>query len=484
MLLSKIIKNIDCEIINKNIEEIDVSGLSHESNKVSKNNMFICLSGTNFDGHDFVFDAIKNGANVIVSERPLNLPSNITNIITKDTRKFMSLSAVNFYENPSKDLKIISVTGTNGKTTTTYMIDSICKSAGLKTGIIGTNGVLIDGQKFETNMTTPDPIELQKILVFMKNKGVDVVSMEMSAHALELQKNWGVMSDVAVFTNLTQDHLDYFKTMENYGNAKKKLFTPEFAKFAVINADDDFSKNIITDIKIPFVTTGIESLCHFKAGDIRNEKIGQSYVLSCNDNDINIKINLDGKFNISNSIGAIAVAKRLGISYEYIKRGLENLKLVPGRFNSFCIAGKKFIVDYAHTPDGLENILSATREILINNAKLISIFGCGGNRDALKRPIMGEISSRLADITIITSDNPRFEYPLDIISQIEKGMEKGSEYYIEPDRRKAIKLGFNLANPNDIIVVSGKGAEDYMDKCGEKTHFSDSEEIINLGSEK
>lgn len=484
MLLKDLLKNIDCDIYYNGNENIDITGLTHESSKVKDKNIFICLRGVNFDGQNYVYDAISNGARVIASEKQLSLPDGVSNLVVKDTRKFMALLASNFYGNPSKYMKIVSVTGTNGKTTTTYMIESICKSAGFKTGIIGTNGVFVDGQKFETNMTTPDPIDLQNILHIMKNKGVEIVAMEMSAHALELQKNSGVMSDIAVFTNLTQDHLDYFKTMENYGKAKKKLFTEKASRFAVINVDDEFSDNLINDIKIPYVTTSINRECDFFANSIKNENNGQSYILSHKNEDTKININLDGRFNVQNSLGAIAVAKRLGITNDKICEGLKNLKAVPGRFNSFNIGGKKFIVDYAHTPDGLENILNATRQILNNDGKLISIFGCGGNRDALKRPIMGEISSRLADITIITSDNPRFEYPLDIIGQIEKGIDKGNEYYIEPDRRKAIKLGFNIAKTNDIIVVSGKGAEDYMDKCGKKTHFSDSEEIINLGSEK
>lgn len=484
MKLKELINGLDCEVYNDDDKlSIDVAGLKHKSNEVLEGDMFFCLNGSKFNGEDFVDEAVLNGAKVIVSQSKLNLPNMVANVVTNNVRKLMSLISSNYYNNPSKDMKIIMITGTNGKTTSTYMVDSICKSAGLKTGIIGTNGAIINNHIISTNMTTPDPIELQNILAIMRDKGVEVVIMEMSAHALELQKNSGIMSDISVFTNLTQDHLDYFLNMENYGNAKKKLFNKCYSKFAVLNIDDVFTSKIIEGIDIPYCTIGKNQDADFYAYDIKNVDRGQEFKFCHDDSVVDMIINLDGRFNISNALGAIAVAKRLGIPYEKIKTGLLNLKAVPGRFNSFKIGGKKFIVDYAHTPDGLENILNASRQLLKSNGKLISIFGCGGNRDALKRPIMGEISSRLADITILTSDNPRFEDPNLIIEDIRSGIKNCAEHYIEPDRRKAIMLGFKLASDNDVIVVSGKGCEDYIDKCGIKTHYSDSEVIEELGGE-
>ena len=257
-------------------------------------------------------------------------------------------------------------------------------------------------------------------------------------------------------------------------------FSSSSSKFAVLNMDDPFSNEIIKTIDIPYVTVSINKNSDLIAREIKHNEIGQEYILSCDGEEISIAINLDGKFNVSNSIGAIAAAKAIGVSNEAIVSGLKNLKQVSGRFNTFFVGGKKFVVDYAHTPDGLENILNAAREILDPKGKLISVFGCGGNRDALKRPIMGEISTRLADVTIITSDNPRLENPLDIISQIEKGI-NGGVYLIEPDRAKAIKLAYNIATLNDLIVVSGKGAEDYMDVQGKKVHYNDGEVILGLG---
>lgn len=482
MKLSELLKGTDYKILGQK-QDCEVLGIKHQSEDIKNDDMFFCLKGSKQDGHDFALEATQHGASVIVSERDLNLPKDIINVVTNDTRKAMAIVSSNFYKNPSKDMQVVMVTGTNGKTTTTYLLDSICKSAGKNSAIIGTNGAIVNGKVIQTNMTTPDPIELQKLLRYMKDRGVEVVIMEMSAHALELQKNSGIMSDISIFTNLTQDHLDYFLSMKNYGEAKQKLFNSKASKFAVLNIDDNFSKEIIKTIDIPYFSTSINADADFTAMDIKSEKAGQTFKLYTDNCLHEIALNLDGRFNVSNSLGAIAAANKLGISYKNIISGLQSLKSVPGRFNSFLINGKKFIVDYAHTPDGLENILKAGRQLLRSNGKLISIFGCGGNRDKLKRPIMGQISSRLSDITIITSDNPRLENPLDIISDIENGVESGANYYIEPDRRKAIKLGFNLASQNDIIIVSGKGAEDYIDIGGVKTHYADSETIEELGRE-
>lgn len=479
MKLKEILNKVDYKLYGET-DDIDIHELQHNSSRVEKGDMFFCLKGGEFDGHDYAVDAVLAGAKVVVSDHKLSLPKMITNVVVKNTRSTMAECAANFYKNPAKDMKIVSITGTNGKTTTTYMIDSILRSAGLKSGIIGTNGVIIGNDKFETNMTTPDPIELQRILKIMKEKQVDVVVMEMSAHALELQKNRGLMSDIGVFTNLTQDHLDYFSSMEKYGKAKKKLFNKSACKFAVLNMDDGFAYEILKDINITYATVGIGDGFDFSGSNIKHENIGQKFTVCHDDREFDIKINMDGKFNISNALGAIAVAKRLGVSDEKIKQGLENLKGVPGRFNTYVIGSKKFIVDYAHTPDGIANILCASRQILKKGNKLISIFGCGGNRDKTKRPIMGALSTELADISIITSDNPRLENPMDIIHDIEEGVHKDKEYYIEPDRKKAIKLGFKLANDGDIIVVSGKGAEDYIDKGGVKTHYCDSEVIEEI----
>jgi len=316
----------------------------------------------------------------------------------------------------------------------------------------------------------------------MVNSGVEYVIMEMSAHALFHQKNWGVMSDIAVFTNLTQDHLDFFSNMENYGKAKKQLFSKNQSKYAVINIDDEYSKIIIDGIDIPYVTVGKNREALIRAEDIESGLVSQNFVVDCFGNKFKASINLGGVFNISNALGAIAVCKLLGVDNENIKDGLENLKMVDGRFCTSVINGKTIVIDYAHTPDGLSNILNAVKQVLkYENSRIISVFGCGGNRDKTKRPIMGQISSMLADVTIVTSDNPRFESPNDIINDILKGVKDNSSVIVEPDRKQAIKKAYEIAEVGDVIVLSGKGAEDYMDIMGKKIHYSDFEEIEKIG---
>ena len=477
MKLRDIIKNQDAAIFGD--ENVEVCGLSHQSDKVNIGDMFFCLKGKK-DGHDFALDAVKNGAQVIVSEKRLNLPNGVQNVVTGNCRKLMALCACNFYNNPANQMTIIAVTGTNGKTTSCYMIDSIFRAAGYNTGVIGTNGIFINGEHFESNMTTPDPIELQKNLAKMLSQGVNVVIMEMSAHALFYQKNRGLMCDIVVFTNLTEDHLDFFLNMKDYGEAKKRLFTKDSAKFAVINLDDSFANNIIESIDIPYITISQNKESDIKIQDLECLRKGQDFTFIDGNNKCRVHINLDGKFNVSNALGAIAVAKLCAICNSNIAKGLANLKTVPGRFNTLLHGGRKFIVDYAHTPDGLKNILKATRELLNGKGKLISVFGCGGNRDTLKRPIMGSISTSLADVTIITSDNPRLENPEEIIKQIETGVKKDSVYIIEKDREKAIEFAYNIATIDDIIVVSGKGAENYIDIGGQKIDYLDAKVIEKL----
>ena len=463
-------------------DDIDVLGLEHNSSKVKKGDMFFCLKGTTSDGHNFVYEAIKNGARAIVSEKRIETPKNVANIVVGNTRRAMSEMASEFYSNPSKDMLVVSITGTNGKTTTSYMLASIFEAARKKVGVIGTNGVLVGGKKIETAMTTPDPIELQKIFAYMREKGVEVIVMEMSAHALFYQKNWGVMSDISIFTNLSEDHLDFFANMEKYGKAKKMLFSSKASKVAVINMDDSFAQSIIKDIDIPYLTVSKQATADCFATSIINNFSNQTFDACGKDWKIKVNINMGGLFNISNALCAIGAARLCGISNQDIVLGLSNLQSVPGRFNIKFARGKKFIIDYAHTPDGLENILKACRELLSNKeSKLISVFGCGGNRDALKRPIMGDISTRLADVTIITSDNPRLENPQEIIEEIESGVTTEAVYYKEVDRVKAIQLAEKLAGSEDIIVISGKGIENYMDIGGKKIPYSDQSVIDELG---
>lgn len=478
MRLLDLIKGVSCEVWGD--ENIDVSRLFHNSKEVQNGGVFFAIDGTNESGEKYISEAIKNGAKVVVCNQNSSCYG-ITKVITEDVRLAMSLMANNFYQEPSKSMFIVGITGTNGKTTSTYMLESIYKQSGAKVGVIGTNGIVINGKKYPSEMTTPDPILLQKTLAKMRDEGVDVVVMEVSAHALELQKIRGVMTDIASFTNLTQDHLDFFKTMQNYGQAKLSFFTENYARYGVVNLDDEFGKFIFEKTKIPTLTYS-RNVENSKIADIivRSEKhniTNQEIFVSTPKGSLIFNLNLMGGFNVSNALGAIAVAIMSGVSLDDIKIGLESLEKVDGRFNTYNINGVRVIIDYAHTPDGLENVLRATREI--TDGKVFSVFGCGGNRDATKRPIMGRISGENADYTIITSDNPRFENPKEIARQIEAGIV--NEYEVCLDRKKAIIRAIELAKQGDSVVIAGKGAEDYLDVEGNKIPYSDKgvvEEII------
>jgi len=477
------------DLINKSYmqvfgrDDIEIHGLSDNSTKVKAGDIFFALEGTKVDGKKFAGDAVKRGAVAVVSRYRIDLPDSVANIVATDERRAMSEMASLFFGSPAKSLFIIGVTGTNGKTTTTFMLESIFKTAGKKVAIIGTNGIFIESEKIVSNMTTPDPIFLHEILAKMRDSEVDIVCMEMSAHALFLQKIWGIMTDIALFTNLTQDHLDFFKTMENYKAAKSIFFTPEYALLGVVNLDDKFGEELFASPKIPLVSYRLiegdnlkrASVC---ATDYALKGTKQEFTIKILGQSKRVHLALSGKFNVYNALLAMTAGFIYGLDLETIVRGIESLKEVEGRFNSFEVLGRRVIIDYAHTPDGLLNILRAAREISCG-AKVISVFGCGGDRDKAKRPLMGRISEINSDYTFITSDNPRSEDPLEIAKDIESGM-KEKKHEIELDRAIAIKKAIELALPKDIVVISGKGAEDYLEIKGKKLSFSDKSVVENL----
>lgn len=460
-------------------ENTQVLGLSDNSKLCAPGDIFFAISGTKVDGKDFAFEAIKNGAVAVVSNEKINLPSDIVNIVCKDERRAMADISAGFYNYPAKELFIIGVTGTNGKTTTTFMLESVFKEAGKKVGIIGTNGVFFDGEKVITNMTTPDPISLQKILANMRDRGVQIVCMEMSAHALELQKNRGVMTDIALFTNLSQDHLDFFENMKKYYQAKAKLFTPQSAIIGGVNIDDKSGERLYKESKIPMLTYSLDKQ---KGAGVYAEKLEQTFewqrfkvgVLGETEE---IKLNLLGDFNISNALASICAGFIYGLKLETIKRGLEKVQEVDGRFNIINVNGILVIIDYAHTPDGLENILKTATKM--TSGRVFSVFGCGGNRDKTKRAIMGEISEKYAFYTFITTDNPRYEDPFDIAKQVQEKMLKTTNE-IELNRELAILKAFNMADKQDIIVISGKGSENYIEQNGEKRYYQDKDVVLKI----
>ena len=480
MKIKDILKNEKIVKIIGDISDLNIENLACDTKSITKNTMFFCLVGSVSDGHDFAGIAKEKGAVAIVCERPLDVDA--LQIIVENTRASMSRFASNFYNNPMDKLKIVGITGTNGKTTTTYLCKSVLEEAGFKVGVIGTIGVWIDDVKLPATLTTPDPIVLHSLFRQMVNKNVDVVVMEVSAHAISLCKMDGIVCDVGAITNITEDHLDFFKTFDNYKNTKLDFLSSKFCKQAVVNMDDkniqDFIlKNNKKDIDI--FSFGLDNPCDVFAVDAEYSFSGTNYFLNLFDEILEIKTKLIGRFNVYNALCCAVVCKLLGVGALTIKRGLNNACEVDGRFNVIDVGNNRAVViDYAHTPDGLKNILLAVKQVA--KGKVVSVFGCGGNRDTIKRPIMGKISGSIADYTIITTDNPRLEQPEKIILQIEKGVKSVTKNYLCIENRvEAVGYALKMLKPFDVMVLSGKGAEDYLDIGGVKYPYSDYETVVS-----
>lgn len=472
----------DAKLIKGDGEQ-EITHLTIDSRKCQKGSMYFAINGTQVDGHDFIESAYKNGAVCAVVEREMDCP--IQQILVKNTRLYMSFMASLFYNEPAKKLKMIGITGTNGKTSISYMIKAIAKANGISCGVIGTGGIWLNDEKLDIKIltaTTPDPIELQYALSVMVEKGAKWVVMEVTAHALDLDKVQGMNFISAGFTNLTQDHLEYFKTMENYSLAKKRFFEKDLSQNAVINIDDEFGKTLLKQ-DIPYITYSINEEADLKANDIKVEAIKSSFNLIYKGEEYPVTTNTTGLFNISNVLCAIGLGLQTGLNIDACIKGIESFSSVPGRFEAVDTknSGISVIVDYAHTPDGLENILSSINAF--KKGKLICVFGCGGNRDSVKRSIMGEIAGSLSDYCVLTSDNPRFEEPEKIIDQIEEGIKNTICSYVRnADRFSAIKHAVEYAKKDDIIVICGKGDEDYQEIMGVKHHFSDREAVEKIFS--
>ncbi len=475
MKLSKIIEKITFEKVIGS-KDVEVKDLKIDSNSVSKGSMFICVKGGGFDGHDYIRQVENYGCTVVVTERVLD--TSITQIVVKNSRIAMAEIASVFYGRADKKMKIIGVTGTNGKTTTTHFITSILTNSGIKCGLIGTLGTFYGGKFFEPTLTTPDPIELHKTFRDMLDAGVQVVVMEVSAHAIELNKIWGIDFEVASFTNFSHDHLDFFTDMEKYKKAKKKLFKNNLCKYIVSNIDDEVGKEIYMAEK-SVITYGLDNPADVFAINVIERLSGTKFVINLFDKIYEVNLNLIGKFNVYNALAASTVCALLGVKTEKIIEGLEQLKGVDGRLERVYADRFSIFIDYAHTPDGLCKTLTTLKNVCKN--RLICVFGCGGNRDKEKRSIMGEISGKLSDFTVITSDNPRFEEPMEIISQIENGVIKeGGDYVLVQDRYEAIKYAIDKAKEGDLIVICGKGSERYQEVYGIKNLFNDKDTVEEL----
>ena len=476
MILKELIAGLKTERVIGDLS-VKVSGIEIDSKKVTKNRMFICLKGINCDSHDAAKEAERYGAAVIVSERELDV--GVTQVIVSDTREAMSYLSAAFYSFPSEHMKIVGVTGTNGKTTTTRIIKEILERSGKKVGLIGTLGVFFGNTFYEPTLTTPDPPDLHRILYEMYHYGIDYVVMEVSAHAIDLKKLAYVRFEIGILTNLTQDHLDYFVTMERYRAAKKRFLTSGQCRNVIVNSDDELGREILLENE-KVISYGIENPADVFAIDVKEEADGTAFILNLFDGIYEVKTNLLGKFNVYNAMAAGTASALLGVKIKDAVRALREMPVVPGRLECVSKKGGIYVfIDYAHTPDGLENSLQTLRKITEN--RLICVFGCGGNRDTGKRAQMGGIAGRIADFTVLTSDNPRYEEPMEIIREIEKGLLAETEEYVAiQNRKEAIAYALQYAKKGDVVLVAGKGCEKYQEILGIKHPYNDKDCIENL----
>jgi len=482
MILDNLLKEINYKKICGNTE-MDIKSLSINSKNKSKNSLFIAIDGFKHNGHDYIKEAASNGAIASIVQKKVSAPLSMTMVMVDSTREVLPILCRNFYRNPSSSFKLIGITGTNGKTTTCYLINSILNMAGMKTSLITTVESFLDGKKVSFKRTTPESPDLNDFFDKSRKEKIDAACMEISSHSIDLHRIDYLDFDYFVFTNLSQDHLDYHKDMAGYFNVKKKLFLKEYRKIyggkkAIINVDDNYGKEIFESTDLKRISYSLRSNREsIWASNIKNSISGIEVNINTSDGKIlSISSPLCGYFNIYNILAAIGVCLDMGIDNKSIQEGVRSLSGVRGRFekldsdNRFAV-----IVDYAHTPDGLEKVLTTIKQILKSGGKIITVFGCGGDRDMGKRKIMGRISGKYADFTILTSDNPRTEDPDSIIRMIEEGLieSESKEYIKEVDRKKAIFMALEMASKNDVIIIAGKGHEDYQEFKDYRIPFSD-----------
>lgn len=472
MDLAKIINGLEIEYI-KGEKDLEINEIRYDSRNVEKGDLFICIQGFKTDGHKYIDDVIDKEANVVVIDKELdNYDNNITYIKVADSRKAMAVLAKNFFEDPLKEIDLIGVTGTNGKTTTTYLIKEILNQSGYKAGLIGTIEVFNGEESINASRTTPESLDIYRYLAIMREKGVEYTVMEVSSHALALNRVDTMEFKAAVFTNLTQDHLDYHETMDRYAAEKAKLFKKlKSDGTAIINNDDDYAQLFKDTTQQDIITYGIEKNSKLHPNEIELSLEGVKFNL----NDLKYNLNLTGKFNIYNSLAAVGVAKSLGIKEELIKKSLESIEGIPGRFETINMDQDfTVIVDYAHTPDSMINVLRAVQHFEHND--IIVVFGCGGERDKKKRPIMGEIAVKNSDYVVVTTDNPRSEVPETIIEEIVEGIKESkytTPYSVQVEREDAIYEAIDKAKKGDVVVIIGKGHETYQVFADKTIDFND-----------
>ncbi len=480
MKLDELIEHLDYKDL-VNFKNIDITGISYNSKTTKKGDIFVCLVGEHTDGHEYAESAIKNGAVALLVERKLDFK--VPQVVVSSTRHKIADIADRFYSSPSEGINLIGITGTNGKTTVTHLIQKIFEENNQKCALIGTLGYKLssNGEYRDAKHTTPQAPELQATLRMIKDvEKIDNVVMEVSSHALDQNRVGGCRFNGAVLTNLTQDHLDYHITMDNYFKAKALLFEGlKENDFAVINADDVYGSRFLEIVpeNVKTYTYGVKNNADVMAKNIDFSMNGAEFTLMTKQGEYPVSLHMNGMFSVYNVLAAVTCAIALEIDIETSLRALQNVKGVAGRFE-VVIKKPLVIVDYAHTPDGLENVLNSAREITPKDGRLICLFGCGGDRDATKRPKMGAIAEKIADIIVITSDNPRSEDPQQIITDIIAGLKSvdTQNVVVEPDRGKAIELLKTIANNNDVVVIAGKGHEDYQILKDKTIHFDDREQ--------
>lgn len=471
-------------------QDITIANVHYDSRKVGVNDCFVAIRGSRSDGHQFVHDAISSGAKAVVIEDDATVPdalcmhTGVIKIVVSDTRRALAQIAANFYGRPADRLTIVGVTGTNGKTTTSNLLRSLFTEGGKKCGVIGTIEYVVGDKVFPATHTTPESLELHQLFSAMEAAGCTAVSMEVSSHALDQKRVEGIRFAAALFSNLTQDHLDYHGTMEQYFLAKKKLFDGLDAKaYAVVNKDDAYGEKIVQDTRARVVMYSFQTEADVFGRISGMDMSGTIIEVNAFGRKFILRTPLVGRFNAYNVLSAVATGVAFGFSEETIQRAIGTVSNVRGRFERIpSPEGWTAIIDYAHTPDALEKCLRTIAEVMPKErrGKIITVFGAGGDRDKTKRPLMGKVASELSDVVVVTSDNPRSEEPEAIMKDIERGIVSSSEIYREVDRRKAIEFAVKLAQSGDVILIAGKGHEEYQIIGTEKKHFSDREVVESL----
>jgi UDP-N-acetylmuramoyl-L-alanyl-D-glutamate--2,6-diaminopimelate ligase len=498
MELRKLLEGVEVrKITGEPVREIE--GIAYHSKQVKKGFLFVAIRGMEVDGHRFIGEAVQKGAEVVLLEEGHESPSKTT-VFVPDSRQALATISSNFYGNPSSRVKLIGITGTNGKTTITYLLESIFRKARHRVGVIGTINYRFDQKEFPTSNTTPESLDLQRIFWEMVKEGISHVIIEVSSHGLDLGRVFGCQFDGAIFTNFASEHLDYHKTLDHYFNSKKKLFSESLmmshkdGRFAVTNQDDPKGEEIVKGINLPVIRYGLSPSSEISADRVISSFEGLSCRIRTPKGECSIRSKLIGEYNVYNILAAVAAGIAMDIPLETVKKGVESLEGVPGRFEQVANRrGILVIVDYAHKTDALERVLSGLKNILRNSSqdhgKVITVFGCGGDRDRTKRPLMGKVAAKYSDLSILTSDNPRTEDPLAIMDEVEAGLKSLSLFewqkdgigswrskkgYLKiPDRREAIRMAIRLAQPSDTVLLAGKGHEDYQIVGKQKFPFDD-----------